>query len=207
MEYSHPEALVSTEWLADNLNTEGVRLVDASYFLPNDNRDAKTEYATKHIPGAVFFNIDDICLDGSDLPHMLPDEETFSAKVGALGIGDGDKIVIYDLTGGGMAAARVWWTFRVFGVEDVALLNGSLPKWLAEGRPSAMFSRTLAWMRRTSCSTKPMRWYRSEVSICLKSTPPSVMHPSVGSKKRSSSRARVDLPAPFGPNRPTISPG
>lgn len=136
MEYSHPEALVSTEWLADNLNTEGVRLVDASYFLPNDYRDAKTEYATKHIPGAVFFNIDDICLDGSDLPHMLPDEETFSAKVGALGIGDGDKIVIYDLTGGGMAAARVWWTFRVFGVEDVALLNGSLPKWLAEGRPT-----------------------------------------------------------------------
>ena len=106
MEYTHPEALVSTEWLADNLNADGVRIVDASYFLPSDKRDARTEYATKHIPGAVFFNIDDICLDGSDLPHMLPDEETFSAKVGALGIGDGDKVVVYDPTGGGMAAAR-----------------------------------------------------------------------------------------------------
>jgi thiosulfate/3-mercaptopyruvate sulfurtransferase len=136
MEYTHPEALVSTEWLADNLNADGVRIVDASYFLPSDKRDAGTEYATKHIPGAVFFNIDDICLDGSDLPHMLPDEETFSAKVGALGIGDGDKVVVYDPTGGGMAAARVWWMFRVFGANDIALLNGSLPKWLAEGRPT-----------------------------------------------------------------------
>ncbi|MDA1089204.1 MAG: sulfurtransferase [Proteobacteria bacterium] len=136
MEYAHPEALVSTEWLADNLNAKGVRVVDASYFLPGVKLDAKTEYAARHIPGAVWFNIDDICLAGTDLPHMLPDEETFSAKVGALGIGDGDKVIVYDPNGGGMAAARVWWTFRVFGHDDAALLNGSLPKWLAEGRPT-----------------------------------------------------------------------
>jgi len=134
MEYAHPEALVSTEWLVDNLNADGVRIVDASYFIPGGKRNAREEYEARHIPGAVWFNIDDICLPGSDLPHMLPDNETFSAKVGALGIGDGDKIVVYDLNNGGLAAARVWWTLRVFGAENVAMLNGSMPKWLAEGR-------------------------------------------------------------------------
>lgn len=133
MQYAHPEALVSTEWLADHLNT--VRIVDASYFIPGGKRNAKEEYDAKHIPGAVWFNIDDICLPGSDLPHMFPSAEDFSAKVGALGIGDGDKIVVYDLNGGGLAAARVWFTFRVFGHDNVAMLNGSLPKWEAEGRP------------------------------------------------------------------------
>ncbi len=136
MDYANPQALVSTEWLADNLNTDGVRIVDASYFIPGGKRNAKEEYAAKHIPGAVWFNIDDICLPGSDLPHMFPSAEDFSAAVGALGIGDGDKVVVYDLNGGGLAAARVWFTFRVFGADDVAMLNGSLPKWLAEGRPT-----------------------------------------------------------------------
>ena len=133
MEYKNPQALVSTEWLADNLNADGVRVVDASYFLPSAKRDARAEFATQHIPGAVFFEIDDICLPESD--HMLPDADTFSAKVGALGIGNGDKVVVYDSNNGGMAAARVWWTFRVFGHDNVCLLNGSLKAWLAEGRP------------------------------------------------------------------------
>lgn len=136
MDYANPEALVSTEWLADNLSAEGVRIVDATYFLPGGKRDAKAEFAAKHLPGAVFFDIDVICQRDTDLPHMLPEAAEFSAKAGALGIGDGDKVIVYDANGGGMAAARVWWTFRVFGLDDVALLNGGLPKWLAEGRPT-----------------------------------------------------------------------
>lgn len=134
MDYVNPNALVSTEWLAENLNTEGVRIADAAYFLPSHKRDAKTEYTARHIPGAVWFDIDDICLPGSDLPHMLPSAEDFATKVGALGISNDDKVVVYDHLNGGFAAARVWWTFRIFGHDNVALLNGSLPKWLAEGR-------------------------------------------------------------------------
>ncbi len=135
MDYANPQALVSAEWLAQNLGADGVRIVDCTYFLPGGKRDAKAEFAAGHIPGAVFFDIDDICLSGSDLPHMLPDADTFSAEVGALGIADTDKVVVYDTNGGGMAAARVWWTFRVFGHDDVCLLNGGMKTWLAEGRP------------------------------------------------------------------------
>ena len=135
MDYANPTALVETDWMVENLKTPDVRIIAATYFLPGAKRDAKAEFAAEHIPGAVFFDIDDICDSGSDLPHMLPDAETFSAKVGALGVADTDKIVVYDTNGGGMAAARVWWTFRVFGHDDVCLLNGGMMTWLAEGRP------------------------------------------------------------------------
>ena len=135
MDYANPTALVETDWIVENLKTPDVRIIDATYFLPGAKRDAKAEFAAEHIPGAVFFDIDDICDSGSDLPHMLPDAETFSAKVGALGVADTDKIVVYDTNGGGMAAARVWWTFRVFGHDDICLLNGAMKTWLAEGRP------------------------------------------------------------------------
>ncbi len=135
MDYANAHALVDTGWLAEHLGSPGCRVIDATYFLPGAKRDAKAEFAAEHIPGAVFFDIDDICDSGSDLPHMLPDAETFSAKVGALGIADTDKVVVYDTNGGGMAAARVWWTFRVFGHDDVCLLNGGMKTWLAEGRP------------------------------------------------------------------------
>ncbi|NQU59682.1 MAG: 3-mercaptopyruvate sulfurtransferase [Rhodospirillales bacterium] len=135
MDYANPQALVSAAWLTRNLDAKGVKVVDATYFLPGANRDAKAEFAAQHIPGAVFFDIDDVCLNGSDLPHMLPDADTFSAKVSALGIANTDKVVVYDTNGGGMAAARVWWTFRVFSHDDVVLLNGGMKVWLAEGRP------------------------------------------------------------------------
>lgn len=135
MDYANPQALVDAEWLARNLDAEGVKILDGTYFLPGAKRDAKAEFAAGHIPGAVFFDIDDICDSGSDLPHMLPDAETFSAKVGALGVADTDKVVVYDTAGGGMAAARVWWMFRVFGHGDVCLLNGGMKTWLAEARP------------------------------------------------------------------------
>lgn len=135
MDYANPRALVSTEWLAENLLAPGVRVVDATFFLPTQDREAKAEYAAAHIPGAVFFDVDDICDPTSDLPHMLPSAETFSAKAGALGIGDGDHVIAYDATGGAMAAARAWWMFRIFGHGNVSLLDGGLPKWLAERRP------------------------------------------------------------------------
>jgi thiosulfate/3-mercaptopyruvate sulfurtransferase len=136
MEYVNLQALVGTDWLAENLDVPNVRVIDVSYFLPGANRDPRQEFAAKHIPGAVFFDIDDISDKSNDLPHMLPDAGTFSEKVSALGIGNDDKVIAYDASGGGMAAARGWWMFRVFGHKDVSVLNGGLPKWQAEGRPT-----------------------------------------------------------------------
>ncbi|MCH7887907.1 MAG: 3-mercaptopyruvate sulfurtransferase [Proteobacteria bacterium] len=129
------EALVSTEWLAENLGAPELRVVDASWHLPDAGRDGHAEYAASHIPGAVFFNIDDIADRESPLPHMLPGPETFGDRVGTLGIGNGDRIVVYDW-GGWTAAPRVWWMFRVFGHDEVAVLDGGLAKWRAEGRPT-----------------------------------------------------------------------
>jgi thiosulfate/3-mercaptopyruvate sulfurtransferase len=128
--------LVSTEWLAAHLGAPGLAILDASWHLPTENRDGHAEYLERHIPGAVFFDIDAIADKTSGLPHMLPDPIAFSSAVRKLGIGDGMKIVVYDSLGL-FSAARVWWTFRAFGVSDVAVLDGGLPKWLAEGRPLA----------------------------------------------------------------------
>jgi thiosulfate/3-mercaptopyruvate sulfurtransferase len=134
MDYANPDALVSTDWLARHLDTPDIRIVDASYYLPMQNRKAYPEYLERHIPGAVFFDIDDIADDTIDLPHMLPPPEKFASRVRRLGIGDGNRIIVYD-QGGMASAARVWWTFRVFGHDDIAVLDGGLKKWLAEGRP------------------------------------------------------------------------
>ncbi len=123
--------LKTTQWLADNL--DNVVVVDASYYLPNQNRDAHAEYLAAHIPGAVFFDINDICDHSTDLPHMLPGPDQFGEQVGALGIGDKDTIVVYD--GVGLySAPRVWWSFRIFGAKDVFILDGGFPAWKAEGR-------------------------------------------------------------------------
>ncbi len=134
MSYAKPEALVSTDWLARHLDAPDVRVVDCTYILPPTTRDARREYEQRHIPGAVFFDIDDIADSDSPLPHMLPSAEKFSSRVRKLGLGDGSRIVVYD-THGLMSAARAWWMFRVFGHGDVAVLDGGLPKWLKEGRP------------------------------------------------------------------------
>ncbi|MBB4196419.1 3-mercaptopyruvate sulfurtransferase [Rhodoblastus sphagnicola] len=128
--------LVSTDWLAQHLGAPGLAIVDASWHLPTANRDAKDEFLKQHIPHAVHFDIDAIADTSSNLPHMLPDAVTFSGAVRKLGIGDGMKIVVYDAVGL-FSAPRVWWTFRVFGARDVVILDGGLPKWLAEGRPVA----------------------------------------------------------------------
>ena len=135
MDYANPDALVSTEWLAQHLDAPDVRVVDATWFLPSQNRNEHEEYEQAHIPGAVFFDINDIADTTLDLPHMMPSPEKFSSKMRKLGLGDGNRIVVYDANGGYCAAARAWWMFRVFGHEDVAVLDGGLPKWEREDRP------------------------------------------------------------------------
>ena len=126
--------LVSTEWLADRLRDPDLVVVDGSYHLPSTKRDARSEYLAGHIPGAVFFDIEEVADHTSDLPHMLPTAEVFAEAAGALGIGNRTHVVVYDSLGL-FSAARVWWTFRVFGAEHVFILDGGLPKWRAEGRP------------------------------------------------------------------------
>jgi thiosulfate/3-mercaptopyruvate sulfurtransferase len=126
--------VVSTEWLAARLGEPDLRVVDATFYLPHLKRDARAEFVQAHIPGAVFFDIDAIADPGTALPHMLPSAESFARAVGALGVGSGDRVVAY----GGrnmIASARVWWTFRVFGHDRVAVLDGGARKWKAEGRP------------------------------------------------------------------------
>jgi thiosulfate/3-mercaptopyruvate sulfurtransferase len=127
--------LKSTEWLAGQLGKPDVVIVDGSYYLPTLKRDAKAEYLGGHIPGAVFFDINAIADHSTDLPHMLPGPAQFGAAAGALGIADNDTIVVYD--GSGLySAPRVWWTFRIFGARNVFIIDGGLPAWKTEGRPT-----------------------------------------------------------------------
>ncbi len=129
-----PKTLVSTDWLAAHLKDPDLRILDASWYLPQMERDAKEEYDAGHIPGARFFDIDDISDHRSDLPHMAPPVEKFMSRLRAMGVGDGHQVVVYD--GAGLfSAARVWWLFRLMGQVNVAVLDGGLPKWTAEGRP------------------------------------------------------------------------
>ncbi|MBX3455820.1 3-mercaptopyruvate sulfurtransferase [Ferrovibrio sp.] len=135
MSYVNPDALVSTEWLAEHLKAPDLRVVDASWYLPTMSRNGKMEYQDSHIPGAVFFDIEDISDTDSPLPHMLPSPEKFASRMRRLGIGDGNRIVVYDGSDNHLSAPRAWWMFRVFGHTDVAVLNGGFKKWRAEGRP------------------------------------------------------------------------
>ncbi len=128
-----PKVLVSTDWLSSRLSDPEIRILDATWYLPNVDRDAKAEYDQSHIPNARFFDIDEVSDHRSDLPHMVPPVEKFMSKVRKLGVGDGHQIVIYD-SHGLFSAARVWWLFKVMGQKNVAVLDGGLPKWLREGR-------------------------------------------------------------------------
>ncbi len=134
MPSSDPTILVSTEWLAERLNAPDIRILDASLYLPTDGRNGAEIYGQEHIPGARFFDIDGIADDHSPLPHMLPPVEKFVSRIRRMGIGDGHRVVVYDQQGI-YSAARVWWMFRLFGHQDVAVLDGGLPKWKAEGHP------------------------------------------------------------------------
>mgnify|MGYP000987438906 FL=1 len=134
MAIDDPRTLVSTDWLAAHLNDPDLRILEASWHMPASGRDAKAEYEAEHIPGARFFDIDAISDTRSALPHMAPPVEKFISRMRAMGVGDGHQVVIYD-SAGMFSAPRVWWTFRLMGKVDVAVLDGGLPKWKAEGRP------------------------------------------------------------------------
>ena len=126
--------LKSTEWLAGELGKPDVAVIDGSYYLPTQNRDARAEYAAAHIPGAVFFDINAVADHSTELPHMLPGPDQFGAAAGDLGISEKDTIVVYDGTGL-YSAPRVWWTFRIFGARNVYILDGGLPAWKARRPP------------------------------------------------------------------------
>jgi thiosulfate/3-mercaptopyruvate sulfurtransferase len=127
-----PRTLVSTDWLAAHLRDPDLRVLDASWYMPDTGRDARAEYQAAHIPGARFFDIDEIADLRSPLPHMAPPPEKFISRMRAMGVGDGHQVVVYD--GAGLfSAARVWWTFRLMGKTDIAVLDGGFPKWQAEG--------------------------------------------------------------------------
>jgi len=134
MPYARPEALVSTEWLAAHLADPHVRVLDSSYKQPGVTPTARADYDAGHIPGAVFFDIDDVAQPGTSLPHMIPSAARFSEKMAERGIGNDDRVVVYD-SNGLSSAGRAWWMLRLFGHPNVALLDGGLPKWKAEGRP------------------------------------------------------------------------
>ncbi|MFC2966952.1 3-mercaptopyruvate sulfurtransferase [Acidimangrovimonas pyrenivorans] len=133
MPQDDPKTLVSTDWLAAHLKDPDLRVLDASWYLPDMGRDAKAEYEAGHIPGARFFDIDDVSDQRSELPHMAPPVEKFMSRLRAMGVGDGHQVVVYD-GAGVFSAPRVWWLFRLMGKTDVAVLDGGLPKWRAEGR-------------------------------------------------------------------------
>ena len=134
MDRQPSDPLVSTAWLAERLDAPDVRVIDATWLMPGSDRDARADHAAAHIPGAVFFDIDEIADTSSALPHMLPSAAKFASRAKALGLGDGSRIVVYDQTGL-TSAARAWWMLRVMGHKEVVVLDGGLPKWISEGRP------------------------------------------------------------------------
>lgn len=130
------DSLVTTEWLAGEIGANDLRVVDATYFLPEHRRDAAAEYEAAHIQGAVFMDLAEIADTSSALPSMLPAPEKFASRMQSLGLGDGSRVVIYD-NSPLHTAARAWWMLRTFGAHDVAILDGGLAKWQAEGRETA----------------------------------------------------------------------
>jgi thiosulfate/3-mercaptopyruvate sulfurtransferase len=134
MPYAHPEALVTTDWLTSHIDDPHIRVIDSSFKLPGITPTAREDYDRGHIPGAVFFDIDDIAEPGTSLPHMIPSPELFARKMEGLGIGDDDRVIVYD-SAGLSSAGRAWWMLRLYGHHNVALLDGGLPKWKAEGQP------------------------------------------------------------------------
>jgi len=150
--------LVDAAWLNDTLGAGDLVVLDGSFHLPTAGRDAWAEYAEAHIPGAVLFDIEAVCDRSSPLPHMLPDDHAMAEAAGALGIGDGTRVVVYD-TLGLFSAARVWWTLRVFGHGDVFVLDGGLPAWLAANRP--MESGSVSAPKRTFSARRNDRLVRT----------------------------------------------
>jgi thiosulfate/3-mercaptopyruvate sulfurtransferase len=129
------EPLVSTEWLAGELGAPDLRVIDASIFLPGSGRNARAEYEAEHIPGAVFMDLDEIVDTENPAPHMLPPAHKFASRMQSLGLGDGNRFVVYD-NSPLHSAARAWWMLTIFGAHRAAILDGGMQKWKAEGRPT-----------------------------------------------------------------------
>ena len=151
-----PKVLVSTDWLSSRLSDPEIRILDATWYLPNVDRDAKAEYDQSHIPNARFFDIDDVSDHRSDLPHMVPPVEKFMSKVRKLGVGDGHQIIIYD-SHGLFSAARVRWLFKVMGQDNVAVLDGGLPK-CGSGVTAAMINLALDRIGKTDHALYDGSW-------------------------------------------------
>lgn len=132
MVQAFPDPLVDVDWLAAHIDAPDIRVLDATLFMPGDPRDPRALHAESRIPGAVFFDIEDISDTSSSLPHMLPSPEKFASRVRKLGVGDGARVVVYDAQGL-FSAARAWWMFRAMGKDDVVVLDGGLPAWIATG--------------------------------------------------------------------------
>jgi thiosulfate/3-mercaptopyruvate sulfurtransferase len=147
MPYAHPEALVTTEWLAAHLGSPDIAVVDASWHMPATGRNAKAEFEAAHIPGARYFDIDEIADKSTTLPHMIPNSIAFGTKVGALGITNAQHVICYDTNAGAGAGMRAWWMFRLFGHDKVSVLSGGFGKWKAEGRPTESGPATIAATR------------------------------------------------------------
>ena len=135
MLYMKEDALVDTAWVAEHLGDAQVRIVDGSWHLPPTGRNGHDEYLVAHIPGAVYFDIDTISDPDSTLPHMLPTAEAFAAAVGEMGISSDHRVVVYDSVGL-FSAPRVWWMFRAFGHDNVAVMTGGFRAWQNQGRPA-----------------------------------------------------------------------
>jgi thiosulfate/3-mercaptopyruvate sulfurtransferase len=134
MSFPGADPMISTDWLAERLGSPGLIVIDATWFMPGTARDARAEHAERHIPGAVFFDVDEISDHANPLPHMLPDPAEFAVHARRLGVEPDSQVVVYD-SQGLFSAPRVWWMFRVMGHDQVAVLDGGLPKWIAEDHP------------------------------------------------------------------------
>ena len=146
MQADHHPPLVSCDWLAERLDWPEIVVLDASFFLPNQQRNPVEEYRQAHVPGARFFDIDEVADKATHLPHMLPNPQQFADAVGVLGVGNDTHIVVYD-SNFFMASARLWWTFRVFGHDRISVLDGGLARWKAEGRPLTVKLATVTTRR------------------------------------------------------------
>jgi thiosulfate/3-mercaptopyruvate sulfurtransferase len=187
--------LVTPEWLNAHRGDPAVKIVDASWYLPTENRDARAEFRAGHIPGAVFFDIDAIADRTTDLPHMLPDAAAFAAAAGALGLSEQDTIVVYD--GSGLfSAPRVWWTLRTFGARDVKVLDGGLRAWDEAGYPKEAGEAHPAPARfRATFSAGAVRDYRAVAEALARG--------AIVVDARSGARFRGELPEP----RPNVRSG
>ncbi|MBL4747952.1 MAG: 3-mercaptopyruvate sulfurtransferase [Magnetovibrio sp.] len=135
MIYKNADSLISGAWLQDHLYDDNLRVIDASFHLPQTRRNARDEWAARHILGAIYLDVNEIADTSSDQPHMLPSAAKFAKALGGVGVSSTHKIIVYDSNGGQMAACRMWWMLKVFGHTDVAVLNGGLINWDLEGRP------------------------------------------------------------------------